>query len=79
MLAQKRSVLDTVIDNANALKRGLGKTDTAKLEEYFQGIRDIETRLSKDEQWIGVPQPKALLAEPAPGLAGREEIKLIIA
>ncbi len=77
MLAQKRSVLDTVRDNANALKRGLGKTDTAKLDEYFQGIRDIETRLSKDEQWIGVPQPKAPLAEPPPGLAGREEIKLM--
>jgi len=35
MLAQKRSVLDTVRDNANALKRSLGKNDNAKLEEYF--------------------------------------------
>ena len=77
MLAQKRSVLDTVRENANAMKRGLSKTDAAKLDEYFQGIRDIETRLSKDEQWIGVPQPKAPLPEPPLGLAGREEIKLM--
>jgi len=77
MLAQKRSVLDTVLENANDLKRNLGATDTAKLDEYFQGIRDIETRLSKDEQWIGVPQPKAPLPEPKPGLAGREEIELM--
>lgn len=77
MLAQKRSVLDTVLENARDMKRGLGKTDSAKLEEYFQGIRDIETRLSKDEQWIGVPQPKTTLPEPKPGLAGREEIKLM--
>jgi len=77
MLAQKRSVLDTVLENANAMKRGLGKNDTAKLDEYFQGIRDIETRLSKDEQWLGVPRPKAPIPEPQPGLAGREEIKIM--
>ena len=77
MLAQRRSVLDTVLENARDLQRGLGKNDSAKLDEYFQGIRDIETRLSKDEQWLGVPQPKTDLAEPKPGLAGREEIKLM--
>lgn len=77
MLAQKRSVLDTVLENARDMRRGLGKADNAKLEEYFQGIRDIETRLSKDEQWIGVPQPKTTLREPPPGLAGKEEIKLM--
>ena len=77
MLAQKRSVLDTVLENARDLQRGLGKNDTAKLDEYFQGIRDIETRLSKDEQWIGVPQPKTDLAQPSPTLAGREEIKIM--
>lgn len=77
MLAQKRSVLDAVVENAKDLQRGLGKDDTAKLEEYFQGIRDIETRLSKDEQWIGVPQPKAPIPEPQQGLAGKEEIKIM--
>lgn len=76
-LAQKRSVLDAVLDNARSLQRGLAKNDQAKLEEYFQGIRDIETRLSKEEQWIGVPRPDAPLSEPKPGVDGREEIKLI--
>ncbi len=77
MLAQKRSVLDTVLGNARAMQKGLGTADSAKLDEYFQGIRDIETRLSKDEQWIGVPQPNAPLPQPAEGLAGREEIKVM--
>ncbi len=77
MLAQKRSVLDAVLDNAKSLQRDLAKNDNAKLEEYFQGIRDIETRLSKEEQWMEVPRPKAPIAEPQPGANGKEEIKLI--
>jgi len=77
LLAEQRSVLDTVRENAADLRRGLGRHDAAKLDEYLQGIRDIETRLSKDEQWLGVPRPKTDLAEPQPGLAGREEIRLM--
>ncbi len=77
MLAQRRSVLDTFVENARDLRRNLSKNDTQKLDEYFQGIREIEVRLSKDEQWLGVPQPKTDLPEPTPGLAGREEIKIM--
>jgi hypothetical protein len=77
MLRQKQSVLDAVLDNARSLQRGLGKNDSAKLDEYFEGIRDIETRLAKDEQWLGVPQPNTAIPEPKPGLAGYEEIRLM--
>ena len=77
MLAQKRSVLDAVLTDAQDLQRGLTKSDTDKLDEYFQSIRDIETRLGKDEQWLTVAKPKAAIAEPNPGLVGREEVKLM--
>ena len=77
MLKQKQSVLDAVLDDARDLQRGLGKNDNAKLEEYFQGIRDIETTLSKDEQWQSIPKPKAPLDAPSSGIAGRDEVKLM--
>lgn len=77
LLAQKRSVLDAVLENARDLQRGLSHHDSAKLDEYFEGVRDIENRLSKDEKWLDVPRPAAPLDEPAPGLAGQEEIKLM--
>ena len=77
LLAEERSVLDTVLENARDLERRLGKTDNAKLQEYFEGIRDIEVRLAKEEKWLDVRRPKAPLAEPKPGLEGREEIRLM--
>lgn len=77
MLLQKRSVLDAVLTDAGDLQRSLNKTDTAKLDEYFQSIRDIETRLGKDEQWLNVLKPKAALKEPKEGLAGRDEVALM--
>lgn len=76
-LAHRRSVLDAVLTDARHMQRGLNKTDTDKLDEYFQSVRDIETRLAKDEQWLPVPKAKPGLAEPKPGLAGRDEIKLM--
>lgn len=76
-IAENRSVLDAVLTQARRVQRGLSKTDTDKLEEYFQGIRDIETRLSKDEDWLAIPKARAPLDEPQPGLKGRAEIEIM--
>ncbi|MFI4876011.1 MAG: DUF1552 domain-containing protein [Blastopirellula sp. JB062] len=76
MIAQKRSVLDAVLENARSLQRSLGHHDREKLDEYFESIRSIENRLSKDEKWMDKPRPAAPFDEPASDLAGRDEIKL---
>jgi len=76
-IAEKRSVLDAVLTEAKRVQRGLSKNDNDKLDEYFQGIRDIETRLGKDEDWLDVPKVKSPMAEPAPGLKGRDEIEMM--
>jgi hypothetical protein len=76
-IAEKRSVLDAVLTEAKRVQRGLSKTDTDKLDEYFQGIRDIENRLSKDEEWLQVPKAKPPMELPKPGLKGKDEIKVM--
>ena len=76
-IAENRSVLDAVLTEARRVQRGLTKTDKDKLEEYFQGIRDIETRLSKDEAWLEIPKARSPIDEPEPGLKGREEVEVM--
>ena len=76
-IAENRSVLDAVVTQAKRVQRGLTKTDTDKLDEYFQGIRDIETRLKKEEAWLEVPKAKPPLEQPEEGLRGIAEIEIM--
>lgn len=77
MLVEKRSILDTVMENAKYVQKKLGKKDSEKMEEYLAGIRDIETRMLKEEKWFAVPKPKATMSEPPKSVSGKNEIKLM--
>jgi hypothetical protein len=48
--AEQRSVLDFVMDDARNMQRRLGVADTRKLDQYFTGVRDIETRIANAEK-----------------------------
>ncbi|MFT5040101.1 MAG: hypothetical protein ACI8TX_001058, partial [Hyphomicrobiaceae bacterium] len=41
----RKSVLDSVLDDARRLHRSLGKTDQQKLDEYLYSVREIERRV----------------------------------
>jgi hypothetical protein len=74
-MAQQRSVLDTVLADVADVSRGLNRTDADKVSEYLQSIRDVETRLSKEERWFGVTKPKPPVGVPREGLSGHDEIR----
>ncbi len=44
----RTSVLDYVYDDALSLQLKLGKTDKIKLEQYLDGIRELEMRIEKE-------------------------------
>src|SRR4051812_49295191 len=46
-IQQDRSVLDSVIEEAAALRGSLGPADGAKLVEYLDAIRDVERRIQR--------------------------------
>ena len=56
--AEKRSVLDSVLAEAKALQKRLGKVDRKKLDQYLNSVRESEQRVQRLEVWIDVPKPK---------------------
>ena len=49
-LRHERSILDFVQEDAKRLQGSLGPTDRRKLQEYLEGIREIERRISSAEK-----------------------------
>ncbi len=55
-LAQ-RSILDFALEDARSMQRRLGAEDSKKLDQYLGGVREIETRIEKAEQFGEVRDP----------------------
>jgi hypothetical protein len=49
-MKQDRTILDFVTGDVSRLQTSLGARDKSKLDEYLEGIRDIERRISKAEE-----------------------------
>lgn len=56
----KRSILDTVMDDANNLKKKVGGTDQKKLDEYLTSIRELEERLQRNANSHKKDAPKGV-------------------
>jgi hypothetical protein len=52
-LAENKSILDFIMEDAKILNKKLGHTDKMKLDEYMTGVREIERRLSFLEKQRG--------------------------
>ncbi|QOJ17840.1 MAG: DUF1552 domain-containing protein [Phycisphaeraceae bacterium] len=63
-IARRRSILDYVRDDARKLERKLGDRDRRKLEEYFDSVRAIETRVEQAERLRD--DPDAIAGFPRP-------------
>ncbi|MCM8529441.1 MAG: DUF1552 domain-containing protein [Lentisphaeraceae bacterium] len=57
-LAKGKSILDTIMNPTKKLERELGHKDKEKLEEYTTSIRELEVRLTQNQDWVTKPKPK---------------------
>ena len=49
-MATDRSVLDSLVDELNGLRSGLGGRDLNRLDDYVENVREIEQRIQKAEK-----------------------------
>jgi hypothetical protein len=63
-LSRGRSVLDFVNDSAKSLQKDLGPQDRDRLDQYFNSVRELETRLHEAAEWERRPRP--VVRTPAP-------------
>lgn len=76
-LSKKQSILDIVRVNVSGMNRTLGANDREKLDEYFQGLRQIEQGLQRQAKWANIAKPDAPYDEPGNDIIGEDEIKLM--
>jgi hypothetical protein len=56
--AQKKSILDNIMEDAKRLQAKVSKSDQQKLDEYFTSVRSTEQRVERLESWIDIPKPE---------------------
>ena len=64
-LAEGRSVLDAVRDQAKRLGAKVSPGDREKLDEYLTSVREMEQRLQAMQTWSQMPKPKVDAPVPA--------------
>ncbi len=67
----RRSVVDFVLEDARRLQKRVGAVDKEKIDEYLQGVREVEVRIDKtlnppERDWT--PPAEAELVRPAAGI-----------
>ena len=65
--------MDDVRQQANSIRRTLGRDDRTTLDEYLESIRELERRLVIDEQWVKTPKP-TVDAEPPKDITNKSDL-----
>jgi hypothetical protein len=60
---EDRSILDSIVQDVSRLKRGLGPSDLARLDDYLTDIREIERRIALAEQTAMIDAERPETAE----------------
>ena len=72
-LRDSQSILDVVTEEAAAMTSKVGTADKERIDQYLTSVRELEVRLTQNEQWLDVPKPQP--GYTVPGGADRASYK----
>lgn len=58
VLAEDRSILDAVLDQAQSMEKRLNSNDRAKLDEYLTSVREVEQTVKRRAYWADRSKPQ---------------------
>ena len=78
-----QALLDLVLEDANSLRRKLGRDDQFKLDEYLDSVRDVERRLEffsqpDPRQWRPDTEPEDIAAPKGEPGDHQEHVRLML-
>jgi hypothetical protein len=76
-LSLGQSIMDAVAGQAKSLERDLGARDRDRLDQYFTGVRDLETRLGEAKEWETRPKPKTSAKPPVDPTTPRQYMEKV--
>ena len=78
-LKQKKSMMDSLLDDIKSLNKQLIREDREKMEQYISSIRQIELDIIRAEKWMDTPFPEPTVEKPAANIASGspEELDLM--
>jgi hypothetical protein len=71
-LEEGRSIMDAVAGQIKTLQQDAGARDRERLDQYFTGVRDLETRLNDAREWERKPKPFTQARLPVDPLSPRQ-------
>ena len=56
-MEERKSILDTLLDDTRRFRKRLGRDDQSRLDQYLTSVREVEERLQLARQWETRPRP----------------------
>ena len=57
-LKTRKSILDDMREQVQAIQHRLGRADSDRLSEYLESVREVEQAIAREETWLHRPKPK---------------------